>query len=371
MSRKVCILTSVHGPFDIRIFHKEAKSLAKAGYYVTLIAQHDRDEVVDGVKIVALPRPKNRFCRMVGTWWVLRLAYRQKADIYHFHDPELLPVGLLLKLTTKGKVIYDVHEDYPTLILIKHWLPRILRRPVSLLFNLVEKSISTHLDYVITVVDPLSDKFKGDKVVTVCNYPILEGIQPKSEYDFKSPKLIYVGGLAKERGITEIVQSMEYLDFPRDIKLILCGTFDPASYEEEIRGLRGFERVEYLGWVDPENVPSKLAQAVVGIACLHPETEFVQMPTTKVFEYMAAGVPVIASNFPKWKEFIEATDCGITVDPLNPREIARAIEYLIDHPHEAEIMGRNGRKTVLENYNWETESKKLLTVYADLLGEAR
>ena len=141
MNNKVCILTSVHTPFDTRIFHKQAKSLLKAGYDVTLIAQHDKDEVVDEVKILALSKPRNRLWRMLGTWRIFKLAYRQKADVYHFHDPELLPMGLFLKLLKKGKVIYDVHEDYPKAILTKSWLPSMVRRPVSSVFTFLEKSV--------------------------------------------------------------------------------------------------------------------------------------------------------------------------------------------------------------------------------------
>ena len=112
MNKKVCILTSVHTPFDTRIFHKQAKSLLKAGYDVTLIAQHDRDELVGGIRIIALPKPKNRLRRMLGTWRVCKLAFKQKAEIYHLHDPELLQIGLLSKILGK-KVIYDVYEEYP------------------------------------------------------------------------------------------------------------------------------------------------------------------------------------------------------------------------------------------------------------------
>ena len=116
---KVCILTSVHPPFDIRIFHKEAKSLARAGYDITLIAQHDKEEIVEGIRIVSLPKPKNRIDRMTRTVWsAYRKAIKIDADIYHFHDSELIPIGLLLKLRGK-RVIYDVHEDFPASILCK------------------------------------------------------------------------------------------------------------------------------------------------------------------------------------------------------------------------------------------------------------
>jgi len=367
MPGRVCIMTSVHPAFDPRIFHKQARSLADAGYDVTLVAQHSRDEVVQGVRILALPRPRNRLWRMLGTCRVLRLAYKQHADIYHFHDPELLPVGLLLKLLTKAKVIYDVHEDYPASILYKHWVPSILRKPLSRIFNLVEKRLASRLDCVIAVVDDLSRQFRGKRVVTIWNYPIVQAMRPKADYPFEKPRLIYVGGLTRERGISEVVQAMHYVNSRMDIKLMLCGKFDLPAYEEKVRKLRGFEKVEYHGWVRPEEVPSKLAQATIGMACLHPAPNYVYMPTTKVFEYMAAGLPVVASNFPSWKEFMEATNSGLTVDPLNPREIAKAVEYLVEHPDEARMMGENGRRAVLEKYSWQTESKKLLALYEDLL----
>ncbi len=119
MKNKVCILTSVHPPFDVRIFHKEAKSLVKAGYDVTLIAQHDKEEIVDGVKIINLQKPRNRIERMTKTVSELyQKALRVDADIYHFHDPELIPVGKALKKRGKA-IIYDVHEDYYESIKLK------------------------------------------------------------------------------------------------------------------------------------------------------------------------------------------------------------------------------------------------------------
>jgi len=371
MGKKVCILTSVHLPFDTRIFHKQAKSLVTAGYDVTLIAQHDKDEVVDRIKIISLPKAKNRFWRMVGTWRVFKLAYGQRAEVYHFHDPELLPVGLFLKLLKRGKVIYDVHEDYPKEILTKYWLPSISRKPLSCLFNFIEKSASCRLDFIIAVTDGLRAEFKKGKRATVRNYPILEDIQPERRFELQNPSLIYAGSLTEIRGIGEIVQAMEHVDPSKNIKLILCGTFSPESYEQKVRRLKGFEKVEYVEWVKQEEVWLKLSHATIGIVCFHPTLNHINSMPNKLFEYMAAGLPVIASNFPLWKEIIEGDNCGLTVNPLDPSEIARAIEYLLEHPDEARRMGENGRKAVIEKYNWETESKLLLRVYDDLLKEGR
>lgn len=112
MSVKICIITTVHSPFDVRIFHKEAKSLVKFGYDVPLIAQNNRNEVVDRIKIIALPKPKNRSMRILGlTWRVFYLALHQHTDVYHFHDPEIIILGIILKILGK-KIVYNVHEDY-------------------------------------------------------------------------------------------------------------------------------------------------------------------------------------------------------------------------------------------------------------------
>lgn len=139
---KICLLSSVHQSFDGRIFHKEAKTLAKTGYDVILIAQNDKEEIVDGIKIVSLPKPKNRLERMVLlTPLCLIKALKQKANVYHFHDPELLFVGILLRLFTKAKIIYDVHEDYGKQILSKLYLPKFTRWAIASAVNTIEKKV--------------------------------------------------------------------------------------------------------------------------------------------------------------------------------------------------------------------------------------
>ena len=85
-----------------------------------------------------------------------------------------------------------------------------------------------------------------------------------------------------------------------------------------------------------------------------------------MFEYMAAGIPVVASNFPLWKEIIEENKCGICVEPANVEQISDAVNYLLNNPEEAQRMGANGRKAVEEKYNWNNEAKTLLQLYCDL-----
>jgi len=242
-------MTSVHSAFDPRIFHKEAKSLVKAGYEVSLIAQHSQDEIADGIRILALHRPRNRLRRMLGGWRVFRLARREKADVYHFHDPELLPVGLLLKLLTKAKVVYDVHEDYPADILTKYWLPTGLRRPASIIFDLIERPVSTRVDSVVAATDSIGNRFRKGNLTVIHNYPVPALLErpPRPSPDPQIPMLVYAGALSKERGITEIVEAMRYLDGESNAKLLLYGRFSPGSYEEVVRGQRVL--IEWHIWV--------------------------------------------------------------------------------------------------------------------------
>lgn len=372
---KACILTTVHPPFDTRIFHKEAKTLVGAGYDVTLIAQHDKREVVDGVKIIALTKPRNRFTRIFGlTWRAFRLALKQHADIYHFHDPELLIVGVLLKLFTRAKVIYDVHEDYPKMIRVKYWIPKLFRQLAAFLFERIEVRSACALDAIATVNEVIGGRFGNNKVVLIKNYPVLllsKGIsRPRAAIasnSSKGIKLIYAGGLTRARGIKEIVEAVGALDENLNIQLDLIGKFTERSFKEEVCRLSGFRKTRLVGWVSHPEVWEYLQEADIGLMCLHPVGDYTYGLPAKLFEYMAAGLPIIASDFPLWENFFKEHGSGITVNPLNAKEIAQAIEYLLDHPKQRQSMGENGCRAVQEKYNWEKEAKKLLALYAELL----
>ena len=369
-AQKVCILTSVHQPDDIRIFHKQAKTLRNAGYKVVLVAPCDQDKIVDETRIRAVKVPRNRIVRMlITTWRIFGKGFKEKADIYHFHDPELIPVGLLLKLLGR-KVIYDVHELYGKQTLYKHYLPPLVRPVVGWCINFIEQSTASFFDAIVTARDDILKNFKShSSAVAVRNFPILSNfsLSRNSRDENEHLTLIYVGVLTEARGITQIVQALEYVESSYQIRLILCGKFVPASYEQQVRNLTGFTQVEYLGWVALQDVPATIAQADIGIVCFLPEPNHISTMPTKLFEYMAAGLPVIASNFPLWKEIVEEHGCGLCVDPANPKQIAKAIEYLMARPELRKEMGENGRRAVVEKYNWANEAEKLLELYQRIL----
>ena len=376
MSSKVCIITTVHRPFDTRIFHKEAKTLAKAGYEVTLIAQHDKNEVVNGIKIIALSRPKNRVSRMIFLGWgAYKLALKQNADVYHFHDPEFLPWAKRLKNKTGAKVIYDVHEDYPSAILLKSWIPLLFRYSLSKIFNIYEKKTAKNLDYVIAAWLKIKENFEKSnigRIANITNYPILKYFSfgnninefNKNVHE-KKIKLIYVGGLTKIRGIKQIIQSLKYIK-NENIKLILVGNFQEKAFKKELTELQEWKKVEYKGWLKQVEAYKEMKNADVGLLCFLPAPNHLHSVPNKLFEYMAAGLPVVATDFHFLKEIIQQNNCGICVNPLDLKEIAEAINYLISHREESMKMGDNGRNSVKEKYNWENESIKLLDIYQEL-----
>ncbi|MDR4498079.1 MAG: glycosyltransferase family 4 protein [Candidatus Scalindua sp.] len=371
---KVCHITTVHTPFDIRIFQKECKTLAREGYDVILIAQNKKSEIVYQVKIVALPKEKNRIHRMfiliLKTFWY---ALRQKADLYHFHDPELLPIGVLLKLFTGKKIIYDVHEDYVKQILCKPYIPGIARKSVALLIKGIERFSSKFFDGIIVAGEDIAESFSNNhtlpgKVIVLRNMPLMEFVNACGTCDKKlDNRITYVGRLSKGRGIKEIVEAIRYVK--NEVKLFLIGSFDTPQFEREIRGIAN-EKVQIIGEISYKEIPDFIKTNKIGLICFSPEPNNLACLSgrnNKLYEYMAGGLAIIGSNFPKWKEVIEGGNFGITANPKNPRDIAQAIDYLLDNPELLKQMSENGLKAVHEKFNWDFEKKRLLSLYAQLL----
>ncbi len=369
---KVCVLTSVHPPFDGRIFHRAAKSLAQAGYEVELIARHDKEEIIDGVRVIPLPQPRNRLHRMTKVLWRLyRLAVQEDAEVYHFHDPELMLVGLLLKRRGK-KVIWDVHEHYPNSILDKYYIPKPLRQLIATAFDLFERGTVRFFDYVIYTTPFVGQRYQTMRVRSgpIENYPILK----LSETFKREPRerIIYLGGMARIRGLVETIEAFALAakKYPQ-WELNLVGSSRPASFEEELRDLArnlGVDaQVKFTAWVPYEEKERLSCQASIGVITYLPRANNTSCLPNKLLDYMLVGLPVIASNFPLYREVVEPSRCGLLVDPTQPEEIAQAMEYLIEHPQEAQQMGENGRRAVRDRYNWETESQKLLHIYDTVL----
>lgn len=371
VSQRVAHLTSVHPPFDIRIFHKECKALANAGYEVVLVACHGHDNVVNGIKIWGVTKHKGRLRRMTRTVWeVCEAAIATNADVYHFHNPELIPVGMFLKLLGKP-VIYDVHEDVPKDILCREDIAGCLKPPVAMSAAMAEFVGAKLFDKIVAATPSIAQRFPRKKTVVVQNFPVLnELVSPVSvSWNERALAVAYVGAIALERGLRQMVEAMGYLSHRLRASLKLAGDFSPLQHRDKVTQLPGWECVDELGFLGRSEVAQLLGRVRAGLVLFHPEPNHVRSQPNKLFEYMSASIPVIVSDFSLWRRVIETNNCGLLVDPLDPRAIAGAIEYLLTHPNEAEAMGQRGRDAVEKYFNWDTEQAKLLQLYESLTGE--
>jgi len=364
---KVVHLTTVHPSFDTRIFYRQAKTLAQAGYNVTLIAQHDGNVTTNGINIKGLPKPRNRLHRMFGlTWQAFRLALKEKANLYHFHDPELLPVGVLLKIFTNAKVIYDVHEDYILQMKSKSWIPKGLRTTAGIMIDVIEKLVVKCLDSIVAATPAIAHKFPKEKTVVVRNFPRLEELVFSSSarpYTQRPPWVVYLGGITAIRGAVEMVEAIARVQ--TEAELVLAGAFESDALRGRLAQRPGWQRTRFVGWLNRTQIADLLGQARVGLVLLAPVPRHKVAWPEKLFEYMAAGIPFVASDFPLWRQIGEGA--GLFVDPRDPDAIAQAIQWLLTHPREAQAMGERGRHLVETQYNWEHEVQELLRLYARLL----
>ena len=378
---KVCHLASRHKMNDMRIFEKECKSLAKGGFDVTLIGfgNEPKTETIDGVHCISLYYPIKNNLELLRkrNKMSLEAALQVDADIYHLHEPELLPVGM--KLKRKGKiVIFDSHEYYGWQLhdnihkikIIK--TPAFLMKVIGNLYMRYEKRVCMKLDAVVQVctmngVDYFENRCR--KTLFIRNLPNLSDYTRKSDIDFgKAPFIAMIGGITKERGITQLVKAT----YQAGGRLLLAGAFSPKSYESELNEMREYTCVDYKGFLDKNGMVALLEQANIGASTLLNVGQYDKIDTlpTKVYDYMSMELPVIISNTTFAKKMNEKYHFGICVNPDDPKEISTTITWLKAHPEKAIELGKNGRKAIEEEFNWEKESEKLVTFYHQLLPDS-
>lgn len=353
----VCHMTDAHDPFDDRIYLKECISLKEAGYSVCIVGR-GKDCVREGVSIIGCGEPKGRIDRMLFfSKKVYKKAVSADCEIYHLHDPELLLYALGLKRLGK-KVIFDSHEDVPAQILDKEWIPMLLRKMISGCYRLYETYVVKRIDAVVAATPHIGRQFEGRarKITVVNNYPRLDDIVfHTNSFEEREAIVCYAGGISEIRGEKVMIEAMRDLDGI----LVLAG-------EHEKMQLGG---VKYLGQIDRNGINRLYGQAVAGLSLLLPAKNYINSLPIKMFEYMAAGLPFVASDFSLWSEIVNRHGCGFCI-PVDDRErIEKAILFLLTNRKEAERMGKRGRKAVEDEYNWGIESIKLFRLYRDILSE--
>ncbi len=380
---RVCVLTSVHSPLDGRIFHRESTTLAEAGYQVTLLAPsddcpHDKDDV----QFFCVPRPRTRRGRPLVWLRLWRRALRLRPDVIHFHDPELLLLVPWFRLAfgRRVKIVYDVHEYFVDSLAGKYWIPRRLRPFARLVAGLLERLLVRGVDGIVCAVDgqaALYQDFAGP-VAVVRNLPharIFRDAHPHPALAGEGFKLIYVGLILPKRGIDVLLEMMRRLraDGVRGVRLFLIGPDTSPAYIEHIRSFAAAHRlsdqVHWLGAVPHEELKHYLVAADVGLIPGLVTRQYKNPGlTTKLFEYMLCGLPVVSADYPHRRVYIEEADCGLVVPPEDAAAWADAVLWLRDHPVEARAMGERGRAVVLSRYTWEREQSRLLSFYRTLLG---
>jgi len=369
MPTKVCHLTSVHGPHDTRIFEKMCLSLKSAGFEVFLVVANADSEVRDGVQIVGVDVPFSSRLERIrkAPKAVFEEAKKIDADIYHLHDPELLPYGVKLQKIGK-KVIFDSHEDVPNDILDKAWLgPKFVRKAISEAYRIYENRQVSKLSGLISVLDSITDRFKHRNSITIHNYPKVDyfnveqkKLAPSLEEKFK---LVYNGGLTKIRGIHHLVEAMSFLD--DRFELLLMGPWESDEYQRECESLEGWSRVTDLGVLELKECFSVLKGCQLGMVVFLPVPNHIQSLPNKSFEYVASGLPMVMSDFPIWKDFFGAY--AHFIDPTKPEEIAEEVKKVhSDYAVELEKVKVEGQR-ILSDYTWAKEEKRLVKFYQETL----
>lgn len=362
---RIAHLTTVHARKDTRIFRKMCRSLTEAGHDVTLyVADGLGGDSVDGVRIVDVGQPSGRACRALLTtarmWW---MALRSRPDILHFHDPELIPGGIVARLGGR-RVVYDIHEYYRSHLRQTAALPRAASALLASVYGLLERCASLCCDACIVVSPHMQRVLPLRRSVVVENRVRVEEFSPGPLPAAARPaRVCYVGVLSEVRRVDSMVAAAEMAG----ARIALGGSWYPQGYREQVASGPGWQTVEEAGQIDREEMQTLFDRSRAGLLILDCAGDEVHSSSNKLYEYMAAGLPVIASDLHFAREVIERHGCGLLVSPpTDPQALATAIGWLLGHPAEADRMGQAGRRAVEEEYSWEREKNRLLTLYDEL-----
>jgi hypothetical protein len=371
--KPINVVTVGHVRFDTRIWIKEISSLVRAGYKVRYhVADGAGNENINGVKIIdygAIPSGRGVVFRLKKMFQVMIQSGLKRGDWVHFHDGIFLPFALLLAL--KGcRVIYDVHEDYPRQVLNSRF-PFLVKFLWANTLQSIEWFSKFFFKAYFTATPKIAERFTARKTWVIQNFPLKDELLASGPNDIKGDDnknyMFYVGAIAEVRGVTQMVDAIKHASSTDpEIMLAIGGNYSPASLKKQLSDKPGWRYTKELGWMSREQVATWLRKSKAGLVTLHPTKNYPDAYPVKLFEYMSAGLPVIASDFPLWRQIIEDAECGLLVDPLDPIAISKAMIWVVDNPELASKMGDAGRKAVEEKYNWANEEAKLITAYTTL-----
>jgi glycosyltransferase involved in cell wall biosynthesis len=368
---KICHITVGHSPLDDRIFYKECSSLAKIYNDVTIIAPNDIQlEPKNRVKFVTFPK--------LGLFSNLKTAYKKAvevdADIYHIHEFELLPYALMLKFKYGKKIIHDAHETIYYYFTEFSRRSRFLTVPVGAIAQAIEWFCSIFVDQVITVTPWVAKGFKpfNKNLDLIYNYPLLAHFNmDKNVEKTETPLILYPGQISTARNIDIMVKSMLFVKqkFPK-AKLLLLGNTTPWFKDDLDRVLNEnnlHDVVEIKAPIPYSEIPDLMKSATIGLASMAPNESFKRSIQIKPFEFMCAGIPVVAARVPSTEIYVEKSNAGVLIDDPTPESIADGIMKLLSNPDLISEMGINGKRAVTENFNWSKEEIKLYNIYQKVI----
>lgn len=370
---RVCIFTTVHLPDDVRVFHRECKSLVNAGYDVHLVVPCEKSQSKDGVQIHAIRRVKSRLVRMtVMTWVAMYEALRTKATIYHFHPPEMLFVGFLMRWVFFKKVVFDMRESISRQIMAKEYLPKWSRKIASLCYRVIENICLKGIAVIVANDRSIEE---NEPCYLVRNFPdidedlMAEAVEMNKR--LQQPMLVYLGGVWENRGAFIYIDLAHGLaERGHDFRMMIIGPHEEQFGQKlnaRIREVGLQDKVLVPGLMDYREAMKIVSRAAIGLALLKPTPNHLFCLAGKMIEYMMCGTPVLCSNFDHWRPYIEGEHTGMMADPDNMDEIIDVCEKMLNNPDELAAMGRRGMEAVRTKYNWEVEFKVLLQCYDDLL----
>ena len=374
MQMRICHITTVHPAKDARIFYRMSRALAERGYPVTLIAPESSEDAL--VRMSTWNAQIGRARRTKRFALALRAALAERADIYHFHDPELIPLGLMLKvLRPSAAIVYDVHEDYPAMMRVKYWIPKPLRPLMAQAAHLANTAAGVCLDGIVVADPSVQQDFQHvarHKAIVYYNFPTLSLFTPDTtELSVAQADLVYIGGMSERAGIFVLLDALALLARQGSTPSVrLAGYTDGAAGLAAIqqgiaqRGLS--QQVELRGRIPHTQVPAWIRSGRIGLVMLQPIAKFMKNIPTKMFEYWACGLPVIASDLPPIRPFLTDGKNGLRFDPTSAADLARAIDWLVQHPGKSRMMGQHGQKQVQTDWNNDRQIKALVDLYIQI-----
>ncbi len=391
--KTICMLSDMHPLFDDRIYWKEAVSLKNHGFHVIHIGfdKESSDFISnEGIRIIAIKKrvfSSNIFIhKLIKTLrfddphqLMMKKIVEVRADAYHIHDLKVNKLGRKIrKLPWKPKIIYDIHEDYGDMIRF--------RKKRNMLSKLITYLYAYHIDrkvkrntkkynYYLSVTPYIQHKFieanphiPSEIIYNYTNlFPDESQKNMKKEYD-----VLYSGLICRVRGVEEIIKAVKLLKpLNPDIRVLFIGRFQSIVYENEIKAKITSDKLDQnisvLPHVSYTKVADYYAKSRIGLGIFHPTKTYHKAIQIKTFEYMAFGLPIVCSNFGFIHKFVSESIAGISVNPLNPEEIAFAINKLLTEKELYEKYSRNGVNAAKSEYNWQSEENKLVKIYNHIL----